>query len=71
MTKTEIKKDIISRFGAISYLNIKQIAEYLGAGRNYPKQLMAGCRCLPHSGRERLYFVDDVAQKIIERSVMS
>jgi hypothetical protein len=67
MTKTSIRKDIESKFGKAGFLNLTQIAEYLGSGVHEPRKLMEGCPYFRRGKNAKYYAVDDLIDRVIER----
>jgi hypothetical protein len=69
MIRSEIKRDIEAKYGRRGFLNIGEIAEYLGVSRAYPVQLMEGHKAIRIS-RAVKFSVDDIADAIVEKGVM-
>ena len=64
MTKQDVKRSIEERYGA--FVNVGEVASYLGVDRGTARAYLNGLTYLPN-GREKKYFVGDVAQRITER----
>jgi hypothetical protein len=67
--RSELKRDIEAKFGRRGFLNIGEIAEFLGTSREYPRSLMEGYKAIKIS-RAVKFSVDDIADAIVEKGVM-
>ena len=65
MTKQELIRDIKQEVG--SFPTISQIAKYMRLGRDTVRsEITAGLDYVEH-GRSKQYFVNDIAERILER----
>ena len=64
MTKQEVRRSIEERYGA--FINVGEVAEYLGVDRSTARAYLHGLTYLPN-GKEKKYFVGDVSQRLMER----
>ena len=65
MTKQDVKRSIEERYGA--FVNVGEVAEYLGVDRGTARGFLHGLSFIPN-GREKKYFIGDVAQRLMERT---
>ena len=65
MTKQELIRDMERKFPGCGLLSTVQVAQYRGVSRWRAQAFLQG---MEHAGyeRKRLYFVGDVADKILE-----
>lgn len=63
MDKQTITRDIKKEIG--NWPNQSQIARYLGKSRDYVREMMRGCECLPDS-KTKQYLASDVAERIMQ-----
>lgn len=68
MDKNTIARDI-QRFCGTGLVTKTQVAQYLGAGKNYPIKFLEGIPYLP-KGKSKLYSADDVADRISQKKIL-
>lgn len=66
MDKRTIVSDIKQSFDGASFLNVTEIAKYMGISRNTAPKFLEGLEYL-QMGRERKYLVTDIAGMIIQQ----
>jgi len=64
MEKRIIVQDIKNSFDGASFLNVSQIAEYMGMHRNSVRSFLEDIEYL-QKGKQKKYFAEDIASKII------
>ena len=68
MNKKEIKAALKMANDGAEFINISQIARALNRSRDSARNLVYGLEYLP-SGRNKNYFIDDVAERILAAKV--
>ena len=64
MNRQELIRDIKKDVG--SFPNVSQIARYMGISRDRAREMVAGLDCIA-TGKQRQYFVNDVADVILRQ----
>ena len=65
MKKTDLIRSIEQTTGC-SFINISQLAKYMGTGRDYVRANIVNGLDYVSTGKNKMYFVNDVAQRLIE-----
>lgn len=65
MEKRDIVQDIKNSFEGASFLNVSQVAKYLGMSRNTVPAFLSDLDYLKF-GKQRKYLATDIAAKIIK-----
>lgn len=65
MTKTELARSIEQAVGS-HFINISQMAAYMGTGRDYVRANIVNGLDYISTGKNKMYFVGDVAERIIK-----
>lgn len=66
MNKRDLQKDIQNFVGPGGFINISQLAKYMRVSRDKITPLVYGLDFF-QTGREKKYFIPDVAERILER----
>jgi len=64
LEKRIIVQDIKNSFEGASFLNVNEVAQYLGMSRSTVPKFLKGLEYLQY-GRQRKYLAEDIASKII------
>lgn len=65
MEKRIIIQDIKNSFDGASFLNVNEVAKYLGMSRNTAPKFLDGLEYMKF-GKQRKYMAEDIAGKIIK-----
>ena len=68
MNKQDLKRELKVYSRGSTFINLSQIGRCLGWGSDRTRELMADCEHLP--GRAHLYYIGDVADRIMAQREM-
>ena len=68
MDKRGLKRGLSQSVKGASFLSRQQVERYMGWGRSKTETLLLGLDAVELNGKKK-YFVDDVAERIMERMV--
>lgn len=68
MDKQTVAREMKSYVNGSSYITVPKLARHLGKRKEYAYEIVNGLDKIPGAERGTMYFIPDVAERIIERS---
>ena len=66
MTKAELKRDLSASVNGASMMTAGDVQRFLGRGRTFTTSFLRGVESFGGERKGKLYFVGDIAERIME-----